>query len=89
MRRKKRNNLTLQFLKANGYPLPQIRRAFTKLTYYDHNKLAECAGFSRQMIWHCIAGTRRNREIQEVIAKMWDVDPDELFSDTRKDKEAA
>ena len=81
IRRKDRNTLAITFLKQIGYPLPRIRLSLHRLTGITQPQMAEMIGVTRQVITHHIAGRRHTPEIQDAIARIWQVPKEELFED--------
>ena len=81
MRRKYRNQTAVEILKELDYDLPRIRVALHKLTGISQPDMARMVGVSRQVITHHIAGRRHTPEVQEAIAKVWQVPTEELFED--------
>jgi len=84
MRRKYRNKTAVQLLKALDYELPRIRVALHKLTGISQPDMADMIGVSRQVITHHIAGRRHTTEVQEAIAKIWQVPKEELFDEHKR-----
>lgn len=80
MRRKDRNQITVKFLKECGFSLPKIRLALHRLTGITQPEMARMIGVSRQVVTHYVSGRSwQNVEIQEAIAKIWQVEREDLF----------
>ena len=77
--RMSRNHKALIELKNMGYPLANIRRAMCKLTGMSHPQIAQNAGCPRIAITHTIIGLRSTPDLQEKIAKAFDVPASEMF----------
>lgn len=80
-RRKDRNINAIIYLKDLGYPLSRIRVSLHKLTGITQPDMARMIGVDRITITHTIAGIRKNPEIQDAIARIWQVPREELFED--------
>jgi DNA-binding XRE family transcriptional regulator len=66
-------------LRELGYPMANIRKALHKLTGISQPDMARALDVSRLCITTHIGGTRSNPDIQEKIAALWGVPPEELF----------
>lgn len=82
--RKNRNRTAVEILKELGYELPRIRVALHKLTGLTQPEMAPMVGVSRQVITHHVLGLRHTREVQEGIAKVWQIPTEELFNEYKR-----
>lgn len=81
---KNQTYLAVIHLKLLGYPLPNIRKALSKLTGITHADVARQAGRKRVVITQTIGTRLGNPKVQAEISNVYDVPVDELFEPRKK-----
>ncbi len=66
-------------LKLLGYPLPNIRKALSKLTGITHADIAKQTGCKRVVITQTLGTRLNNPKVQAAISNIYGVPVDELF----------
>lgn len=81
MTEKTTNHMAVLQLQLLGFPLPNIRISLHKLTGISQPYVAETIETSRINVTHHMAGRRTHRDIQDKIAKVFEIPAEVLFED--------